>query len=136
MCSEWFAPINRKKQQRKINRLIRKMNKNIENDPLWKGRFCARQILTPEWTVYEDKSGAELFVQFLFIDKKTEKVFHCADSVSSWCHWGGSKLWEKMNWFITEYCRIWYDEDPRPTIYNAVDYTQVKIDIEKLKEKR
>ena len=34
---------NRKKQQRAVNRAIRAINKLIEKDPLWRGRFFIYQ---------------------------------------------------------------------------------------------
>ena len=33
---DWICTLNKKKQQRHINKLVRKMNKNIEQDELWK----------------------------------------------------------------------------------------------------
>ena len=135
--SDWISTRNRKKQQRKMNKIVREMNKHIEQDDLWKGRFCCRQILSPVWYTWDDNSGSVLFVQLLFIDKKTGKTFHYADDVASWYHFNHWRLWEKMNWFITEYCQVWR-EDPRPDKKTAIDYTKVDIDIdiEKLKENR
>ena len=109
-----------------MNKIIRKMNKNIEQDLLWKGRFCARQVGSPQWTVYDDMSGAELFVHILFIDKKTGEVMLKADTVSSWCHSKGYKVWLDMNYFITEWCDTWRGKE-RPSYENAVDFTNIEV---------
>lgn len=124
---DWIYTLNRKKQQRHINKIVRKMNKNIEKDELWKGRFCARQVFAPEWTIYDDKSGAELFVHLLFIDKKTKQVMLKADTVASWSHWNGCKLWETMNYFITEWCETWRGTE-RPSYENAIDFTKTEVE--------
>ena len=124
-ADDWVYSNNRKKQQRKMNRMIRKMNKNIENDSLWKGRFYAHQVKGSYFTPYEDKSGAELFVQIEFVDRKTGKTMLTADLVASWCHWNGVKIWEKMNYFIVNWCDVWR-EDPRPSEKNAIDYRKKK----------
>ena len=110
-----------------MNKLIRHMNKNIEQDSLWKGRFCARQVGSPQWTVYDDKSGAELFVHILFIDKKTKTVMLKADTVASWSHLNAWRLWDNMNYFITEWCDTWRGEE-RPSEDNAIDFTNTKVE--------
>ena len=51
----------RKKAQRKINKLVRNMNKNIHDDNLWRGRFIFRQT-DAYWEKFEDGSGGILRV--------------------------------------------------------------------------
>ena len=63
----WLTSMNKKRHQREINRLVREANKSIEKDDLWHGRFCIKQVESPQWHVYEDKSGAEYFVHIKFI---------------------------------------------------------------------
>ena len=41
--SSWKLTTKRKKIQRHINSIIRTMNRDIERDPLWLGRFYAHQ---------------------------------------------------------------------------------------------
>ena len=130
---DWICTLSKKKQQRHINKLVRKMNRNIEKDELWKGRFCARQVFEPQWTVYDDKRGAELVIHLLFIDKKTKQVMLSAASVASWSHWNGYKLWEKMNYFITEWCDTWKGTE-RPSYENAIDFTNIEVECVKDKE--
>ena len=45
----------RKAYQRKLNMHIRALNKNIENDDLWRGRFVFLQMRA-DWYECEDKS--------------------------------------------------------------------------------
>ena len=123
----WIYCFNKKKHQRLMNKLVRKMNKNIEQDSLWKGRFCARQVESPQWTVYDDKSGAELFVHILFIDKKTKKVMLKADTVAAWSLSNAYRLWYDMNYFITEWCETWRGKE-RPSVKNAIDFTNIEVE--------
>ena len=48
----WLTSMNKKRHQREINRLIRKINKSIEKDELWNGRFCIKQVGSPQWYIY------------------------------------------------------------------------------------
>lgn len=118
--------LKRKKHQRKITREIRNMNKSIEKDELWKGRFFAR-ILETSFRIYEDKSGACIYALVEFCDKKTgkTKVEHFTEFqiVKSF------KLFRSMNDFIVDYCDVWRKENPRE---DKTDYTKVEF---KRKEK-
>lgn len=105
----WLTSMNKKRHQREINRLVREANKSIEKDDLWYGRFCIKQVESPQWHIYEDKSGAEYFVHLKFIDKCTGRYWIQAETVN---HWRGSfgngwRIWDKMNWFIVEHCNVW-----------------------------
>ena len=46
----------RKQYQRKFNKLVRKVNLNLANDSLWKGRFIFRQT-DASFEEFEDHSG-------------------------------------------------------------------------------
>ena len=66
----WKTSQNRKIHQRAINKSMRELNKNIENDPLWKGRYCVRQYRSwwqPHW---EEPDYYVFYAQFIFYDKK------------------------------------------------------------------
>ena len=106
----WLTSMNRKVHQRAMNKLVRHMNKQIENDELWLGRFYAKQIAS-SWHPYEDGSGAALNVRLRFIDRKTGTTYdtHLED-VNGWRF--GAKIFWKMNWFIVDYCDVWRNEDP------------------------
>lgn len=120
----WITSLNKKKHQRAMNALVRDMNKNIATDDLWRGRFYVRQIYAPQWYIYNDRSGAELFVHLKFYDKKTGRTYLYADNVNGWRHCNGWRLWEKMNWFIVEYCDAWKNDDPRK---DKTDYNKIII---------
>ena len=108
----WLASKNRKRHQRVMNDLIRKINQNIKNDDLWRGRFYIRQIAA-QWYEYEDKSGAELLVILRFIDKKTGFYWATAETVNHW-RWGnGGRLALAMNDFIVKRTKVW-ESDPMP----------------------
>lgn len=117
----WLTSMNKKRHQREINRLIREANKSIEKDDLWHGRFCIKQVESPQWHVYEDKSGAEYFVHLKFIDKCTGRYWIQAETVN---HWRGSfgngwRIWDKMNWFIVEHCSVWDEPLAKARNYDA-----------------
>ena len=80
MSVGWLCSKNRKRHQRAMNKLMRDLNKNIENDNLWQGRFYVKQTAA-QWHEYEDKSGAELWVVLSFIDKKTGITYETAETV-------------------------------------------------------
>jgi len=106
---KWLTSKNKKRHQREINRLVRDLNKNIEQDDLWYGRFYMRQVYSPQWHLYEDGSGAEYFVHLECVDKCTGRTFLKADTVNHWrgATGNGWRLWEFMNWFIVEHCNVW-----------------------------
>ena len=49
----------RKKLQKEVNKIVKNMNLAIKNDPLWKGRYYARQISAIFENFY-DGSGIEM----------------------------------------------------------------------------
>lgn len=103
----WLSSMYRKRHQRAMNKLVRKANKAWEKDSLWLGRFMVRQINSPRFVYYFDKSGAELYVTLEFIDRCTGAAHPICGTVNYWRHMHGSKLYWEMNWFITEYCKVW-----------------------------
>ena len=109
----WLCSKKRKRHQRAMNKLVRDMNKNIEKDNLWQGRFYARQVGNSQFYEFQDRSGAELFVGIQCVDRKTGRTYTRWDTVNSWRHMNGWDLWEFMNWFIVEFIEVW-SENPRP----------------------
>ena len=129
----WLTSMNKKRHQREINRLVREANKSIEKDDLWYGRFCIKQVESPQWHVYEDKSGAEYFVHLKFIDKCTGRYWIQAETVN---HWRGSfgngwRIWDKMNWFIVEHCNVW--EEPLAKVRNYDAWREYNRTVRKVK---
>ena len=66
---------NRRKQQRALNKIARELNKNIESDPLWKGRYCVRQYKSWWRPYWEEPDYYVFYAQFIFHDKKTHKTY-------------------------------------------------------------
>ena len=63
----------RKKYQRDVNKVIRNYNQSIKSDWLWNGRFTLTQRAAYFYP-YDDKSGAEFFVDLQLKDNKTGKI--------------------------------------------------------------
>lgn len=120
----WTHSTQRKVHQRKLNRLIRRINKDIEDDDLWLGRFFIRQHAA-EFETYEDKSGGTLHVYLRFYDKKDMKYQEYYGNSQSILFMNGSRLWWKMNNFIVETSSAWKDGDPREERF---DYTFIPSD--------
>ena len=119
MCS-----MNRKKHQRAVNRIVRGLNKSIENDELWRGRFICRQK-EAYFVTYEDRSGSTLTVRLQFYDKKTgitANYFTHSDALTDF--FGVGRLFWEMNDFIVNTCDAWGKEDPRQ---DKTDYREIKI---------
>ena len=60
----------RKAYQRSFNKQMRELNRNIERDYLWQGRFIFLQRKAFFYE-FEDKSGGELYAYVRALDKKT-----------------------------------------------------------------
>ena len=115
----WLTSMNKKRHQRAINQLIRKTNESIEKDELWNGRFCIKQVESPQWYIYKDKSGAEYFVHLEFIDKCTGRYWIAAETVNHWRTSNGWRVSEKMNWFIVESLDVWSEPLAKTRDYDA-----------------
>ena len=59
----------KKKALRQLVRKIKIINRTIENDNLWRGRFCVR-LKRVEYRYYPDNSGIYLIYWYNMIDKK------------------------------------------------------------------
>lgn len=115
----WYTN-NRKKVQRQINKIFRQMNRIIENDDLWRGRFVVRQKRT-EWVNYYGSREYCLYVIYEFVDKKTGEVSrpHVEPDFALDRHIG-----IQMNTFIVNYCKVWEKENPYE---DKTDYRKVNI---------
>ena len=118
----WKTSTNVKKIQRSVNKEARHLNQTLEEDPLFKGRFYIHQL---ERVVH--RYDGELYCSFLFefVDRETGKFAHYwfndtdFNGISKW------RVWEKMNFFITEYVDFW-GAKPRPTRETTIDYRKRK----------
>ena len=102
----WLCSKNRKRHQHAMNAIVRQLNRNIEQDDLWKGRFYARQVASG-WRIYEDKSGAELIVTLRFYDKVTGITKDYYGIANELRRWNGFRVWHLMNDFIVEDVKAW-----------------------------
>jgi hypothetical protein len=99
---------------------MRAINKNIEQDDLWNGRFIVRQYEdSPQWRKYEDGSGAELWVKLKFIDRATGRYYVGNHTVNEWCDFNCLRIWRIMSWLITEHWDIWQEDLARERNYKA-----------------
>lgn len=118
---------NRQKHQRRINYFMRKINKSIEKDELWHGRFIVRQDCA-QWLPYDDNSGWELYVGLRFFDKKTGNSWLLPmKSVNSLCFLDADKIWDDMNSFIVDKCDVWGKEGREALYSDKTDWRKVKI---------
>ena len=124
MQYNWGTSLKRRKHQKKVNRAIRRVNKSIAQDELWKGRFEVR-IVRSEFEVYCDKSGAMLHTTLEFLDKKTGQTkLEYVDEYGI-CKYNSYRLYDKMNHFIVVDCDVWVKDKPRE---DKTDYTKIKFE--------
>lgn len=122
----------RKRYQREFNKRIRTLNRNIAEDNLWRGRFIFLQK-DAYWWKFPDNSGGELIVFVRGYDKKTGYYKDFRIEFAPWMRSIEYKLWEIANKFIVEDCGVW-NEEPRISVNTAPDYTNRKVNVEKLME--
>ena len=125
----WLTSKNKKRHQRAINKLVREINLNLEQDELWRGRFMIRQDASPKWCRYEDGSGAELFVRLRFIDRATGNYYVKWESVNLWrgLNAYGFGIWCVMNWLITEHWDVWQEDFAREHNFAAWSEYNAKV---------
>lgn len=111
---------SKKALQRRVNRVVRAANRNIANDTLWRGRFVIRQ-LQAFYGTYDDGSGIYATYNMLFTDLKTGKTKNYYFDNFDFTPPFDYHLFEKMNSFIVEYCRVWDEPDVRTdkTVYRT-----------------
>ena len=110
----------RKKAQHVVNKNIRLLNKGIESDDLWRGRFIMRQI-DAKWSPFDDGSGGQLFTTIMMVDKRTgqTKKVWLDNYDSPWNYFSA------INDFIVKDCAVW-EKEGRDFLYgDKTDYTKV-----------
>lgn len=109
----------RKNHQRWFNQYCRYVNKTIEDDDLWLGRFYVSQNRTfLEW--FDDGSGGLMTAEITMHDRKTgiTKTTWYSGLDMDW------QFWWDFNNFIVEDCNVWA-EKPSPRD-NRIDFRSVK----------
>ena len=111
----------RVKYQKAFNKLMKKFNKNIENNKLFKGRFVVHQMYS-DFDKFDDNSGGLLCVIIRFVDKKTnyykDYSFAYAPYLTNY------RFWEYGNQFITEDAKVYEYNNPYK---DNTDYRKIKI---------
>ena len=96
----------RRKEQRKINKIVRALNENLLHDNLWRGRFYIHQIAS-NWERFDDGSGGVLIVLLEIRDKKTGLYKKFKADNYDW----GYHYWVAVNDFIVLDSDVWKDID-------------------------
>lgn len=112
-----------KKRQRRFNKTMRLVNKNIEQDSLWRGRFVMRQLdrtISP----YEDGSGATIRYKIGMYDKKTNRYAYGFIEDYNLAIFNDYVANRAMNKFITEIIDVWHNEEPKN---DTTDYNNIKL---------
>lgn len=100
----WKTSQYKKSYQRKFNWYIKKINKVMENDNLWRGRFVVKQYWT-DFYKYDDNSGYNFYAAIYFVDKKTGRISNLV--VDDWymlLHSFTYGIVSKLNNFIINDC--------------------------------
>lgn len=110
---------DRKKQQRKVNKIIKEANQRMKEDSLWRGRFQIKQLRSDYRPFSSDYCDyGDFYVELEFIDKKTGKIKR------SWYHplsLFKNHIYAQLNDFIVVYCDVWR-EKPSPKEQTEVYY--------------
>lgn len=114
----------RKEYQHKLNKLIKEVNKAIENDSLWNGRFVFH-IMDSAFERFEDGSGGILHVVIRGYDKKTKVYKDYTLNYAPYFNFIKFNILDIANKFITEDTNTWKNGN---NPYNEkMDYTKIKI---------
>lgn len=111
---------DRKKQQRKMNKIIKEVNQRMKDDSLWRGRFQIKQLRSVYHPFPRDYCDyGDFYVELEFVDKKTGRTKR------SWCYplalFDENRIYELLNDFIVIYCDVW-SEKPSPREQTEVYY--------------
>lgn len=115
----------RKKYQHKLNKLIRELNKEIENDSLWNGRFVFH-IINSNFERFEDGSGGLLYAIIRGYDKKTKYYKDYSLDYVPHLSFTGFNIWKIGNRFITNDTDTWKNGN-NPYNDKKIDYTKIKV---------
>lgn len=112
---------DRKKQQRKVNKIIKEANQRMKNDSLWRGRFQIKQFRSdyrPSPKDYYEADYGDFYVELEFVDKKTGKTKR------NWyqpLYLFKNYVYILLNNFIVIDCDVW-KEKPGPYEQTEVYY--------------
>lgn len=119
----------RKLEQRKVNRAIHRLNRNLLNDELWRGRFECHQK-DADWQPFTDGSGGVLECLIEYRDKKTGRC---------WLSWSQDLIiymfnehYLKMNDFIVRKSGVY--DDIESVKNDKTDWSRVKFEVKEIVE--
>ena len=116
----------RKNYQRKLTKKLREVNKNLEKDGMWKGRFVVRQKAS-DFENFEDGSGGLLHTILRIIDKKTGYYHDYRLAYAPYLSGVNWAIFMDINNFITKDSYTWeIDENPKA---DKTDYTKIEIPV-------
>lgn len=90
-----------------MNTLVRKINDNLKNNPILKGRFYIEQI-SSQWCEYKDTNNANLWIVLRFSDRQTGKYWETKETVNYWRWNHNHYLLAEINKFIAEQMNVEY----------------------------
>ena len=115
----------RKEYQHKLNKLIKEVNKTIENDSLWNGRFVFH-IMVTDFERFSDNSGGMLYTIIRGYDKKSKMYKDYDLQYAPYLPFAHVDIWSTVNKFITKDTDTWYNGNN--PYKDKIDYTKIKID--------
>lgn len=117
----------RKKYQSGLRHLIKDLNKNIENDTLWNGRYVFHIVLT-HFERFEDGSGGLLYAVVRGYDKADGYFSDYMVEYAPYLYGCNFDIWKMANHFIVNGSNTY--KDGRNPFEQKKDYTKVKVDDE------
>lgn len=116
----------RRDYQRKLTKKLREVNKSIEEDNLWRGRFVVRQKGS-DFENFDDKSGGLLHTILRVIDKKTGYYHDYRLAYAPYlCGINWEIYMDIVNNFITRDSYAWQIGNPEE---DKTDYTKMEIPV-------
>lgn len=115
-----MTTLNKKKAQRRINKIIRGVNESILKDDIWNGRFYLQQLAS--WIYpWADNSGLTGNVYCKMIDLRTGFTKEYMFDLIDFEHPFTSHIWLTVNKFIVEDSNVWA-ENPNPYYQEKIMY--------------
>lgn len=117
----------RKKYQRNLNKKIKEVNKSLEDDDLWLGRFVIKQT-NANFIKFSDNSGGWLLVELTIYDKKTNisQIYYV--EYAPWKTTFNWSIYKILNEFIVDVIKVW-EENPNPYHCSRVDWRNKKVEV-------
>ena len=117
----------RKRYQRSFNKVMRQLNKSMQSDDLWKGRFAFRQV-NAKFLKFEDNSGGVLYVYVRAYDKLTDYYKDYYIDYMPYYRLSKTDVYAMANTFITRDADVWvYSSKDMLRPATAPDCRSIKV---------